>query len=169
MQVEPIAAGQAAQPQDLRRLTVTVHERLQVGDVAPEFAVARLDGKGQLRLADYKGKLVLLQFWWSELPTAALDLKYLQPVAALAEREKDKLVVIGIGLGANREQMHKMADQGGMSWQLGGAEEDSKVARDYHVVPYGLFLIGPDGKIIGRQLSEREIMPAVEKALREMP
>src|SRR2546430_3197371 len=64
VEVEP-APKQAAQPQDLGPLTVTVHERLQVGDVAPEFAVAPLDGNGQLRLSDYKGKLVLLQFWWA--------------------------------------------------------------------------------------------------------
>jgi hypothetical protein len=41
-------------------------------------------------------------------------------------------------------------------------------AKDYRVNGYGLFLIGMDGRIKVRHMSEREIVPAVEKALREM-
>jgi len=169
VQVEPVAAGQPAEPQDLGPLTMTIKERLQAGDAAPDFAVNRLDGKGQLKLADYKGKLLVLQFWSSELPAEAMDLKYLQRVAALAEQQKEKLAMIGIGLGRDNEHMRKMADAAGINWPQGGTEQWSKTANDYHVTLYGLFLIGPDGKILARQLSERQIMPAVEKALREMP
>jgi len=168
VQVEPIAAGKPADLQDLGRLTMTIKERLQAGDAAPEFAVNRLDGKGQIKLADYKGKLLMLQFWSSELPAEAMDLKYLQRVAALAEQQKEKLAMVGIGLGRDNEQMRKMVDDAGINWPQGGTEQWSKCANDYHVTLYGLFLIGPDGKILSRQLSEREIMPAVEKALREM-
>jgi hypothetical protein len=64
--------------------------------------------------------------------------------------------------------MWKMAMEGGMNWPQGQTMQESKVANDYHVTMYGLFLIDPDGKILARQLNEREIMPAVEKALREM-
>jgi peroxiredoxin len=163
--VEPIAPGKPADPQDLGRLTMTIKERLQPGDAAPDFAVNRLDGKGQLKLADYKGKLLMLQFWSSELPADAMDLKYLQRVAALAEQHKDKLAMVGIGLGRDNEQMRKMSDDAGMNWPQSGTEQWSKTANDYHVTLYGLFLIAPDGKILSRQMSEREIMPAVEKAL----
>jgi len=168
VQVQPVAPGQAVQPQDLGRLTVMVKERLQIGDSAPEFAVNRLDGKGKIQSSDYKGKVVVLQFWWSELPVEAMDLKFLRQVAALAEREKNKLAVIGIGLGSDPGRMAKMAQEGGMNWPQGGTQQASKVTNDYHVSSYGVFLIGPDGKVLARQLSEREIMPAVEKALREM-
>jgi peroxiredoxin len=165
VQVEPVAPGKTAEPQDLGRLTMTIKERLQVGDAAPDFAVKRLDGNGQIKLSDYKGKLVVLQFWSWELPVEAMDLKYIRQVAALAEREKDKLAVIGIGLGNDPQRMAKMAEDGGMTWPQGGTQQESKVANDYHVTMYGLFLIGPDGKILARQLNEREIMSAVEKAL----
>jgi peroxiredoxin len=147
---------------------MTIKERLQAGDVAPEFAINRLDGKGQLKLADYKGKLLVLQFWSSELPAEAMDLKYLQRVAALAQQQKEKLAMVGIGLGRDNEQMRKMVDGAGINWPQGGTEQWSKCANDYHVTLYGLFLIGPDGKILARQLSEREIMPALQKAMREL-
>ena len=169
VQVEALAPGKPPTPQDLGQVTITVKQRLQVGDHAPYFSVPRLDGDGQLRLSDYKGKVVVLQFWLSEMPLQALELKYLQPVAALAERQNDKLAVLGISLGSNQKLMRKMASEGGMSWPQGQIQQESKVANDYHVTIYGLFLIGPDGKILARQLNERQIMPAVQKALREMP
>jgi peroxiredoxin len=169
VQVEPIAPGKTAEPQNLGRLTMPIKERLQVGDAAPDFAVNRLDGNGQIKLSDYKGKLLVLQFWSSELPVAAMDLEYLQRVAALAEKQKERLAVVGIGLGRDHEQMRKMADNPGINWPQGATEQSSKCAKDYHVTLYGVFLIGPDGKILARQLSDRQIMPAVEKALRAMP
>jgi hypothetical protein len=64
--------------------------------------------------------------------------------------------------------MRKLAEEAGMTWPQGATEPSSKCANDYHVTLYGLFLIGPDGKILARHLSERQIMPAVEKALKEM-
>ncbi len=172
VEVEPPAPGKTAEPQDLGRLTMTIKERLQPGDAAPDFAVKRLDGNGQIKLSDSKGKLVVLQFWSSELPAAAMDLQYLQRVAALAEQQKDKLavigIIIGIGLGPDHTQMRKLAEEAGMTWPQGATEPSSKCAYDYHVTLYGLFLIGPDGKILARHLSERQIMPAMEKALKEM-
>jgi peroxiredoxin len=46
---------------DLEPARVGVHP-LQVGDTAPDFAVTTFDGK-ELRLRDFKGKFVLLDFW----------------------------------------------------------------------------------------------------------
>jgi RNA polymerase sigma factor (sigma-70 family) len=165
VQVEPIAPGKTPEPQNLGRLTMPIKERLQVEDAAPDFAVNRLDGPGHLKLSDYKGKLLLIQFWSSELPVAAMDLQYVQRVAALAEKQKEKLAVVGIALGRDLEHMRKLADGAGINWPQGTTEPSSKCANDYHVTLYGVFLIGPDGKILARQLSDRQIMPAVEKAL----
>jgi RNA polymerase sigma factor (sigma-70 family) len=168
IQVEPVAPEKPAEPQDLGGLTMPIKERLQVGDAAPDFAVNRLDGNGQIKLSDYKGKLVVLQLWSWEFPPTAFDPKIHQRVAALAEQQKEKLAVIGIGMGSDLAEMRKTAKQTGMNWPLGITEPSSKCPNDYHVTLYGLFLIGTDGKVLGRQLSEREIVPSVERALREM-
>jgi peroxiredoxin len=37
----------------------------EVGDVAPAFKLARLDGSGEIKLGDLRGKIVFLDFWAS--------------------------------------------------------------------------------------------------------
>jgi thiol-disulfide isomerase/thioredoxin len=43
-------------------LTLKMVPRLKVGQVAPEFEIQSIDGK-PLRLSDFRGKYVLLDFW----------------------------------------------------------------------------------------------------------
>ena len=60
----PIVGGVSDEPMDLGELQADPVgiELLRVGDVAPVFALRTLDGKDQ-KLADLKGKVVLLNFW----------------------------------------------------------------------------------------------------------
>ena len=65
-----VTGGQSDEPLDLGTINAMLFDRLKVGDLAPDFAVPRIAGKGkgdQLKLADYRGKLVLVDFWatWS--------------------------------------------------------------------------------------------------------
>lgn len=57
------------------------------GEIAPDFTVS--DGSSSIHLADYRGKIVLLNFWWSqcapciqEMP-ALLDLHHERPDLAI--------------------------------------------------------------------------------------
>ncbi len=61
-----IPGGRSNEPLDLGTITVKLFEAIRVGDVAPDFDVERvgIPEKGRrLKLADYRGKLVLLNFW----------------------------------------------------------------------------------------------------------
>jgi thiol-disulfide isomerase/thioredoxin len=64
--VPEASAGRLDDPLNLGTITAELFDTLQVGNRAPNFTVARLVGKGrgdQLRLGDYQGKLVLLDYW----------------------------------------------------------------------------------------------------------
>src|SRR5262249_28453559 len=64
--VPEVPGGRLDEPFDLGTVTVKLLETLKVGALAPDFAVPRIAGKGkgdQLRLADYRGRLVLIDFW----------------------------------------------------------------------------------------------------------
>ena len=81
---------------------------LDVGSVAPDFAFADLDG-GRHRLADFRGRVVLLVFWatWcgpcrAEAPT----------IAEVYERYRDQgLVVIGMNPNDPLADVRRFIDQ----------------------------------------------------------
>ena len=63
--VPEMPGGRSNEPLDLGTITVKL-EALQIGDLAPDFDVERIGTpeKGRrVKLSDYRGKLVLLDFW----------------------------------------------------------------------------------------------------------
>ena len=73
-----IPGGRTDEPFDLGNLTLAMHNpALHVGDMAPLFEAKTLDGK-DIRLADYRGKFVLLSFWQ---PVSHPELDRLREVA----------------------------------------------------------------------------------------
>jgi len=137
---------------------------LNVGDPAPDFTGTTTDGK-ELRLADLRGKVVLLDFWatWcapciAEFPNL---LRVYDQYAA-----KGTLVVIGISLDQDSQTVQKFVHDRKLPWPqivLGPAETNS-VAKAYNVsgVP-ATFLIGPDGKIIAKGVTGEALRAAISR------
>lgn len=133
------------------------------GQVAPDFSATALDGK-EFKLSGLRGKTVLLDFWatWcgpcvGELPT----LKQAQ------EKFADRgLVIVSISLDNQAETARKFASQQGMNWtQLWTAGVyESELAKLYGVgaIP-ATFLIGPDGKVVARDLRGKKLLRQIEK------
>ena len=133
----------------------------QVGEAAPDFEIpkieplaadAKYEDKGEkLRLSDYKGKYVVLDFWamWCGPCLAKLP-----ELKTLYEKYKDdeRFVMIGVSLdGAkSEERLAKFVAQREMPWLQGLAGDwDGAAARSYGVqaIP-AMFLIGPDGNVL---------------------
>jgi thiol-disulfide isomerase/thioredoxin len=129
------------------------------------------DANGQpLSLAQYKGKVVLLDFWatWcgpcrEELPN----------VIATYEKYKDKgFEVVGISLDEDEEEFRKVIAEENMSWRhhFDGKGWANEIAQLYGVqsIP-ATYLLGRDGKIARIGLRGEALGRAVEKLLAEKP
>lgn len=68
------------------------------GDKAPDFALKSIDGK-TIKLSDYKGKVVIIDFWATWCPPCR---KGIPDLISIQNDHKKNVVIIGISLDAEK-------------------------------------------------------------------
>lgn len=140
--------------------------KVETGKPAQEFTQSTPDGK-QVKLADYKGKYVLIEFWASWCGPCRAENPNV--VAAYAKFKDKNFTVLGISLDqpTGKEKWLKAIHDDHLTWtQVSDLKFwNNAVARQYDInaIPANL-LIGPDGKIVAKNLHEGEL----EKKLSEL-
>lgn len=134
-----------------------------VNETAPEFSFKDLSGKN-VRLSDFRGKVVLVNFWASWCPPCKMEIPGFQKIY---ETYKDKgFTVIGI---ATDDVSPSFIKDMGMTYPV--ALADGKVIRDYGNIS-GIpasFLVGRDGRIIKKVMGmyfESSLKSDLENALK---
>ena len=139
---------------------------LAKGNDFPDFAEKDLNGQ-PLSVGGLKGKVVLVDFWatWcgpcrGELPNV---------IATYKKHHADGFEIIGVSLDSERPALDEfLKKQDGMTWPqfYDGQGWGNKLAVKYGVesIPFAV-LVGPDGKIIGKELRGQELEDAVAGAL----
>ncbi len=134
-----------------------------VNERAPEFSLADLSGKN-IHLSDFRGKVVLVNFWASWCPPCKMEIPGFQKIY---ETYKDKgFTVIGI---ATDDVSPSFIKDTGMAYPV--ALADDKVIRDYGNIS-GIpasFLVGRDGRLIKKVMGmyfEGALKSDVENALK---
>lgn len=143
-------------------------ERVKVGQEAPVFEVKTLDGK-DVRLVDFRGKFVLLDFWSTWCPPSKEETLQLKSVQEKFKSQTN-VVFVGLSLDNQAEKSREFLEDHSISRVegfLGNWGEDifrHGPSRKYGVnaIP-SLWLIGPDGRVLAKNLRGA----AVEKALTE--
>jgi len=141
-------------------------EVVKVGQDAPLFTAKTVDGK-ELKLVDYKGKFVLLDFWATWCGPCLGETPNLKAVFEKYGR-RDDFVLIGLSLDKDPAQPAAYAKENGCEWVEGflGDWGKDEVTKMYGVrgIP-SIWLIGPDGKVLASGLRGDGIMAAVATAL----
>jgi thiol-disulfide isomerase/thioredoxin len=154
----------------------------RVGEAAPEFEIAKIeplaaDGEyedtgARLRLSDYRGKYVILDFWATWCGPCLAKLPELK---TLYERIKDddRFVLLGISLDeADSETMlGRFIARREMPWLQGLAGAwQSDTARSYGInaIP-ALLLIDPDGKVLLSNPSVAELARTIDELRENLP
>jgi peroxiredoxin len=136
-----------------------------VGSLAPDFITKDLNG-GNLKLSDFRGRYVLIEFWASWCVPCRKENPALNK--ALDTYEKHGFSIIGITLDDSKTKWLKAIDDDHLRWihasELSGF--NNQVAKLYGVqpIPYN-FLINPEGKIIARHLSGEGLIDELGKQL----
>ena len=140
----------------------------QVGKIAPDFTLPSAAG-GEISLSDYKGKLVLLNFWASWCPPCRAEIP---GFIKIQEEYKDKgFTIVGAAI-ENKEEVNKYIEEIGMNYPSAyGIEAVHKIAEVYGdpdgALPYSV-LIGKDQKILmvfAGFLSEKKLKELIDKNL----
>jgi peroxiredoxin len=161
-----IPDGQPNQPCDLGAINLSVNRNLEPGDFAPDFTVKTLDGK-DLRLSDYKGKVILLNFWATWCGPCVAEIPAIKATRD-AFAADPRFIIINLSLDDRPSRVEHVVEKNEIHWPQGflGDWYQSAVRESFGVqkIP-ALFLIGPDGKILVKNLSGADIQPAVASAL----
>lgn len=134
-----------------------------ISEMAPAFSLKDLKGEN-VRLSDFKGKVVLVNFWASWCPPCKIEIPgFLKVYAAYKDRG---FTIIGIALDDVSQSFVKDM---GITYPIAIAGD--KVVKDYGNVA-GIpisFLIGKDGRIIKKVMgfySVDAVRKDIENALR---
>ncbi len=145
---------------------IPLNPPVSVGNIAPDFNAKNLDGKS-VKLSDFRGKYVLLDFWavWC-LPCVAETPNLKKTYDAYGK--DGRFEMISLSLDENVEAPKKFVQNRKIGWKqifLGDFQQD-RVTKDFEVdaIP-SIWLIDPTGKIISRNLRGSKIKEAVAAEL----
>jgi thiol-disulfide isomerase/thioredoxin len=93
---------------------------------APAFSVPALDGRGQVALADYRDRPVILNFWASWCAPCRREMPELVDFA----RENPDIAVVGLAVSDVRADSRRFAREFDVPYDL-GVDRDAKVAGEY--------------------------------------
>ena len=123
--------------------------RVEIGDEAPEF---ELDGG--VRLADYRGKLVLLNFWATWCPPCVAEVPSLN---GLYERFRDDgLVVLAISVDTEEDVYKQFLDRFGVTFPT-VFDPERTVSSRYGTLKYPeSYLINREGAVVQKYVGAED-------------
>ena len=122
-----------------------------VGQAAPDFILADLDGN-PVRLADLRGRPVIVNFWASWCGPCVEEFPLLRDAAE--RHEAEGLAIVGIVYQDRSEAARSFMERTGATWPA-AMDPGERVASAYGILaPPETFFIGRDGTIVARQIGQ---------------
>jgi cytochrome c biogenesis protein CcmG/thiol:disulfide interchange protein DsbE len=149
-----------------RRSGVVAAGRAEVGSAAPDFALPALDGDGEVRLSDFRGRPVIVNFWASWCNPCRDEFPLLEQ--SLRDHRADDLAVIGVTYRDIPGDSRAFVKELKATWPQ-AVDDDRAVADAFGVRSIPItFFVRADGTIAARQFgftSEAALADPIGKLL----
>jgi peroxiredoxin len=142
-----------------------IQAALAEGSKFPDFSEKDTAGK-PLSIANYKGKVVLLDFWATWCGPCVHELPNV--IKTYDAYHKQGFEIIGISLDKDQEKLASFTKEKSMTWvqYFDGLVWQNKLAAKYGITSIpATFLLDGQGTIIGKDLRGEDLDKAVAKAL----
>jgi len=137
----------------------------KVRKAAPEFSLPKLGG-GHTSLADARGKLVLLHFWATWCVPCRHEIPLLHSVEKALDADNFQMICVNVNRGGS-DDVQAFIDKVSPRFHT-LLDPEGSVRNRYAVRGLPMtYLIGRDGKIIGRIIGERDWTSAAAQRMLE--
>lgn len=136
---------------------------LDIGKILPDFEVTDINGK-QVKLSDFRGKYVLVDFWASWCAPCRKEFPFLREL--YKNHHMQAFDILGVSIDESVEEWKKASQEESLIWTntCSPGDLNSELYRLFNLngVPDN-FLLDPDGKIIARNLRAENLKTTLEQ------
>ena len=138
-------------------------ERLAEGKIAPEFSFPTPDGKKMLGPQDFKGKILVLDFWASWCGPCRAEIPHLKE--AYKEYSNKGVAFFSVSIDKDNAAWRKAMKEENMPWaQVQAPKAGKDVMKQYQFsgIPY---ILDKEGKIVAKNLRGKALTDKLEELL----
>ncbi len=139
-------------PEDIVDESLEVESGLDVGQMAPDFELQTLEGES-VKLSDYKGQMVILNFWASWCPPCRVEMPHMETYYQ-EYKEDDNIEILAVNMTTlergSRDKVPAFVDKHGLTFPI-LMDEEGDIKDLYKVMVYPTtYILNEEGMITDR-------------------
>ncbi len=134
---------------------------IAVGDKAPDFTLQTVSGE-KVKLSDYKGKKVFLNFWATWCPPCKEEMPHMQ---SFYEEKPEHVEILAVNFEESQQRITDFTDQYGLTFPV-LMDKEGKVSEAYEIYTIPTtYVLNEDGTVSQKIIGPMD-RPMMEKIIK---